>query len=69
MTRKELERKLEKSGRLSRYFLDGSLRSDCGILLRNYSVWEYFHMDESGNRTPLNYLLRQKKPMIIIKMR
>ena len=69
MTRKELERKLEKSGRLSRYFLDGSLRSDCGILLRNYSVWEYFHMDESGNRTPLNYLLRQEKPMIIIKMR
>lgn len=53
MTRKELERKLEKSGRLSRYFLDGSLRSDCGILLRNYSVWEYFHMDERGNRTPL----------------
>ena len=69
MTRKELERKLEKSGRLSRYFLDGSLRSDCGILLRNYSVWEYFHMDERGKRTPLNYLLRQKKPMIIIKMR
>ena len=69
MTRKELERKLEKSGRLSRYFLDGSLRSDCGILLRNYSVWEYFHMDERGNRTTLNYLLRQEKPMIIIKMR
>ena len=69
MTRKELERKLKKSGRLSRYFLDGSLRSDCGILLRNYSVWEYFHMDERGNRTPLNYLLRQEKPMIIIKMR
>ena len=69
MTRKELERKLEKSGRLSRYFLDGSLRSDCGILLRNYSVWEYFHIDERGNRTPLNYLLRQEKPMIIIKMR
>ena len=69
MTRKELERKLEKSGRLSRYFLDGSLRSDCGILLRNYSVWEYFHMDERGNRTPSNYLLRQEKPMIIIKMR
>ena len=69
MTRKELERKLEKSGRLSRYFLDGSLRSDCGILLRNYSVWEDFHMDERGNRTPLNYLLRQEKPMIIIKMR
>ncbi|WP_418416957.1 hypothetical protein [Alistipes ihumii] len=69
MTRKELERKLEKSGRLSRYFLDGSLRSDCGILLRNYSVWEYFHMDERGSRTLLNYLLRQEKPMIIIKMR
>ena len=64
MTRKELERKLEQLGCLDWYSLDGSLCSDRRILYENYSVWEYFYMDERGNRTPLNYLLRQKKPMI-----
>ena len=64
MTRKELERKLEQLGCLDWYSLDGSLCSDRRILYENYSVWEYFYKDERGNRTPLNYLLRQKKPMI-----
>ena len=53
MTRKELERKLEQLGCLDWYSLDGSLCSDRRILYENYSVWEYFYMDERGNRTPL----------------
>lgn len=46
MTRKELERKLEQLGCLDWYSLDGSLCSDRRILYENYSVWEYFYMDE-----------------------
>ena len=53
MTRKELERILEQLGCLDWYSLDGSLCSDRRILYENYSVWEYFYMDERGNRTPL----------------
>ena len=52
MTRKELEQKLEELGYFNRYSLDGSICSDRRILYKNYSVWEYFYIDERGNRTP-----------------
>ena len=52
MTRQELEEKLDKIGYLNRYSLDGSICPDHRILYKNYSVWEYFYIDERGNRTP-----------------
>ena len=61
MTRKELERKLEQLGCLDWYSLDGSLCSDRRILYENYSVWEYFYMDERGNRTPLKLFTSAEK--------
>lgn len=65
MTRKELERKLEQLGCLDWYSLDGSLCSDRRILYENYSVWEYFYMDERGNRIAFEIIyFGRKKPMI-----
>ena len=61
MTRQELEEKLDKIGYLNRYSLDGSLCPDHRILYKNYSVWEYFYIDERGNRTPPKLFTSEEK--------
>ena len=51
MTKKELTEKIIINHIPDRWYsLDNGLKPDACILYKNYSVWEYFYLDEKGNR-------------------
>lgn len=51
MSRDELNAKLLANNVPERWYsIDGGLKPDACILYKNYAVWEYFYMDEKGNR-------------------
>lgn len=47
----ELKQKLLLSNAPERWYsIDDGLKADAYILYKNYSIWEYFYLDERGNR-------------------
>lgn len=48
----ELKKRLYKSNVPERWYsIDEGLKPDACILYKNYSKWEFFYLDEKGNRT------------------
>jgi hypothetical protein len=48
---KTLKHKLSVNNVPARWYsLDEGLKPDACILIKNYSIWEFFYMDEKGDR-------------------
>jgi hypothetical protein len=43
------------------YSLDEGLKPDACILFKNYSVWEYFYLDERGGRNDLKFFKNEEE--------
>ncbi len=43
------------------YSLDEGLKPDACILHKNYSLWEYFYLDEKGGRHELTIFSNEKE--------
>lgn len=51
MTLDELKNKLERSNVPKRWYsINEGLKPDACILYKNYAKWEFFYLDEKGNR-------------------
>ena len=47
----ELNKKLKESNVPERWYsIDEGLKPDACILYKNYSIWEFFYLDEKGDR-------------------
>lgn len=43
------------------YSIDDGLKPDACILYKNHSIWEYFYMDEKGDRHDFSFFYKEEE--------